>query len=385
MSPDAPPQHRVALPPVRRAHLDELRAFGPIAQHATLAVPDAAHGSCTDDVARGLEVDLMHGGVIGWERVEASAWSGLTYLGEAIDAGSGRFVNFRDVDGRWLEAVGSEDAQGRAILALGRAVASAPERSFRDAAMQVLLRALPCAGELRAMHARASALIGCAYASEAGPTRDAGPSHAVGARLADSLAADFAPVAASDTWPWPEVSVTYESALMPRALIIGGRLANDPRLIETGLAVLGWITGAAVSDGGHLSPVGNHGWWVRAGSRARFDQQPIEAASFVLAAEAALDATGDGRHLDDAERAFAWFTGHNDGGIVVADPGRGGCRDGLGADGCNENQGAESTLAWLVSVERIRVMRRALPGREPDSFAGRQPGWPAIRSSGSSR
>jgi hypothetical protein len=156
--------------------------------------------------------------------------------------------------------------------------------------------------------------------------------------------------------------VTYESALIPRALITGGRLVNDARLTETGLAVLGWLTGAAVGDAGHLSPVGNRGWWARAGRRARFDQQPIEAASFILAAEAALDATGDPRHLADAELAYAWFMGRNDGGVVVADPERGGCRDGLGADDCNQNQGAESTLAWLASVERIRVMRRRSSG-----------------------
>ena len=151
--------------------------------------------------------------------------------------------------------------------------------------------------------------------------------------------------------------MTYESALIPRALVVAGRWTADRRLLDAGLAVLDWLTRTAVAPAGHLSPVGNRGWWPRGGPRARFDQQPIEAAAFVHAAEAALEATGDVRYLADAERAFGWYLGWNDVGTVVADAARGGCHDGLGPDGCNVNQGAESTLAWLAAVERIRIMR----------------------------
>ena len=185
MSPDPGELERTDLPPVRRAHLAALRALGPIAQHATFTTPDPAHGSCTDDVARALEVDLMHGEVIGWEAVEAAAWEGLTYLDDAIDGTRGRFRNFRAVDGGWLERVGSEDSHGRAVLALGRAIAMAPERSFRDAAAGIFRRALPGTVRLRAMHARASAVIGCAYASRADRLVGGEPAWlAVGARLA---------------------------------------------------------------------------------------------------------------------------------------------------------------------------------------------------------
>ena len=149
-------------------------------------------------------------------------------------------------------------------------------------------------------------------------------------------------------------AVTYESALMPRALIVAGRWTADRVLTETGLGVLDWLVRTAVAPGGHLSPVGNRGWWPAGESRARFDQQPIEAVSYIHASEAALEATGDPRHLSDAERAFGWYLGWNDVGLVVADPEGGGCHDGLGPRGLNRNQGAESTLAWLAAVERIR-------------------------------
>ena len=118
MSPDpaaGPAEPVLALPPVRRAHLAELSSLGPIGQHAVGPRPDPAHGSCTDDVARALEVDLLHASVIGWEAVEGSAWDALRYLDEAVDENSGRFRNFRSVEGDWLEAIGSEDSHGRAV------------------------------------------------------------------------------------------------------------------------------------------------------------------------------------------------------------------------------------------------------------------------------
>ena len=146
MSPDpaaGPAEPVLALPPVRRAHLAELSALGPIGQHAIGPRPDPAHGSCTDDVARAMEVDLLQAAVVGWEAVEGSAWNALRYLDEAVDEDSGRFRNFRSVEGEWLEPVGSEDSHGRAVLALGRAMSPAPDRAFRTDAAGVFRRALP--------------------------------------------------------------------------------------------------------------------------------------------------------------------------------------------------------------------------------------------------
>jgi hypothetical protein len=370
-APDAVSASPPRLPPVRRAHLVELRAFGPIAQHAIGTRPDPDHGSCTDDVARALEVDLLHGGVIGWEAVEGAAWEGLRYLDEAVDERSGRFRNFRSVEGEWQERVGSEDAHGRAMLALGRAMATAPDRSFRVAAAGVFRRALPGTVGLTALRARSSALIGCALASSGDQATEVRAAWlAVGARLAASLADEVEPVAASPDWRWPEPVLTYEAALVPRALILAGRWTAERRLTDAGLAVLDWLSRTATTADGHLSPVGNLGWWPRGSARARFDQQPIEAAAFVHAAEAALDLTSDPRYLEDAERALGWFLGRNDLGVAVADAARGGCRDGLQADGCNENQGAESTLAWLAAVERLRVIRGRWSAAAPRRSSG---------------
>ena len=366
------------LPPPRRSHLRALAAIPPIAQHAQLTSPRLDHGTCTDDVARLLEVDVLHAAELGWPAVSASAWVALRFLGEALQDRTRRFLNFRDARGRWLELeAGSEDAHGRAVLALGCAIATAPDGRVRAAAADIFDRALPGTRGLTFLHARASAAIGCAWAA----TADDRPAWVSAARdLAADLAATFEPVAGSSAWPWPEPVVTYESALMPRALIVAGRWLGDEAIVERGLAVLDWLATAATADR-RFSPVGNAGWWPRGGPRAAFAQQPIEASSTLLAADAAFDATGARIYADLAERAYGWFLGANDLGAMVADPARGGCRDGLEPGRANLNQGAESTLAWLLSVELIRRLRRrrspVATGRPAVSGPSRRPSPPA--------
>ncbi len=152
--------------------------------------------------------------------------------------------------------------------------------------------------------------------------------------------------------------MTYENALLPRALIVaGGALAAD-HMVRTGLNSLDWLIDAQTASDGHLSPIGN-GWWPRDGEMSHFDQQPVEATALLLAAEAADVASADGRYRGAMERSYAWFLGGNDLGLVMADPARGACRDGLTPEGANMNEGAESTLMWLIAAEHIRALRGA--------------------------
>jgi hypothetical protein len=97
-------------------------------------------------------------------------------------------------------------------------------------------------------------------------------------------------------------------------------------------------------------PIGNRGWYKRDGPQARFDQQPIEAEATVAACCEAFSHTADPRWLKGLATAFSWFTGQNVAGTSVYDSETGGCRDGIGPDGINQNQGAESTLAWLCAL-----------------------------------
>ena len=353
--------------PVSRVHLDELTDSVGIMQHAIGRRPDPAHGYCVDDVARALIVDLLHGAELGWPAVAPSVARSMAFLEAAFDADRGRFRNFRDVDGHWLEAFGSEDAHARAVLALGEASASAQDPRVCAAAAALFERALPATLRLTYLRPLAAAVIATDAAIRAG-SRDAVealPRLAAAVWLLTESGRRLSAVA----WPWPEPILTYENGLIPRALIVAGDRLGDIAMVDRGLRLLDWLVSVQTSPDGHFSPIGNDGWWPQGGPKAQFDQQPMEATALLLAAEAAFEATGESRHRVTMEWAYGWFLGRNDGGRSVALPVTGGGHDGLTPGGVNLNQGAESTLMWLIALERIRLARRARAGRRPGGVA----------------
>ncbi|MFV2063541.1 MAG: hypothetical protein ACC726_08500 [Chloroflexota bacterium] len=325
-------------------------------QHAQGARPDPDHGYCTDDVARALQVDLLHQRELGWEAVEPSAARNLEFLVQAFADSSGRFRNFRRSDGAWLETPGSEDANARALHALGEAIVSAPVSAVRTNAIALFERALPTASQVSSLRPRAAVLLACDAAVRGGMH---GEVLEVFQRVSDELRSAFETCGATSDWPWPEAVVTYENELPEKALIIGGQRLDRARMVQAGLRVLDWLIDAQTTKDGHLSTVGNAGWWPRDGQKARFDQQPISATALLLAADTAYAVTGATRYKDAMEVAYAWFTGRNDAHAWIAEPGSGACCDGIGPAGVSENQGAESTLMWLIAVEHIRIMRTA--------------------------
>jgi hypothetical protein len=192
------------------------------------------------------------------------------------------------------------------------------------------------------------------------------------ARFARGLDRRFRATASSD-WFWPEDTLTYENGLLPRSLIVAGLRLGSMDMVGTGVQALDWLLRVQTSAGGHLSPIGNE-WWARGGVRSRFDQQPIETTALLLAAEAALEATGASRFAAAMELAYGWFLGHNDLGLSVAHPARGAGSDGLTPGGVNTNEGAESTLMWLVAAEHIRAHRARPAAVAPSAPAARARG-----------
>jgi len=323
-----------------------------ILQHAIGSRPDPAHGYCVDDVARALQVDLLHGRTLGWAAVAHSAERGLRFLCDAFDATGGRFRNFRSIDGSWIGGLGSDDSYGRAMLALGQASATPLDGRLRGSAAALFDRALPAARDRTSPRAEASVVLGCAVILDSAPGgRPAAMLELLAHRLHDRFRRHATP-----DWPWPEVTVTYENALLPQALIVAGRVLASEAMTNAGLDTLDWLIDAQISPDGHLSPVGN-GWWRRGDEMSHFDQQPIEATALLLAAESVYAATGGAHYLAVMERSYEWFLGANDLGIDMADPVRGACRDGLTRTGVNTNEGAESTLMWLIAAEHIRAVR----------------------------
>ena len=342
------------LYPISRYHLDAITGPFGIWQHAAGTVPDEAFGYCTDDVARALVVDLLHRRELGWEQVHDAAWCSLRFLSQAFDPATGRFRNFRSQDGSWLEAAGSEDSQGRAMLALGVALVEAAEVAVVVHARSLFVSALPAMSRVTALRATASALIGCNAALHAGLRGETQQTFEV---LASRLRRAFTVAKVDHDWPWPEATLTYENALLPRALLVAGARLGDDDLRRTGLQVLDWLIRVQTTPEGRFWPIGNSGWWPRDGIRSEFDQQPIEATSMLLAAETAFHETSDERYLQVVKMAYGWFLGDNALGVPLADPVTGGCHDGLAQRGVNLNQGGESTLMWLTALEHVRRIR----------------------------
>lgn len=333
-------------------------------QHAQLAEPDPAHGYCCDDVARALLVDLLHGRELGWGAVSASIARNLRFLREAYDPTSGRFHNLRRDDGAWLDAPGSEDADARVLLALAETAASVPPGALRGAALGLFTRALPGVSQVSHLRPLATLVLACEVAVEADLTSGA---TVVGRRAGEALWKLFEPSAAGDAgegpvcetaWPWPEEVVTYENELPARALIVAGRRLRQPRMVRQGLRTLDWLIRAQTAPGGHLRTVGNAGWWPRGGPMAHDDQQAISTTSLLLAADTAFSVTGLVRYQEAMEMAYGWFVGRNDAHTWVAEPASGACGDGIGPAGVSRNQGAESTLMWLIALEHVRSARR---------------------------
>ncbi|HET9852894.1 MAG TPA: hypothetical protein VFP56_10350 [Candidatus Limnocylindrales bacterium] len=366
------------LHPTNRRHLAVLGGDLGIFQHARLSVPDPEHGHCVDDVARALEVDLLHARTLGWDAVAESTRRNIQFLEEAFDEPSGRFLNFRSVGGDWIGGPGSNDSLGRAMLALGETIAGAPDAHLAEQAIELFSRALKAAARVASPRAQASVVLGCAAVARSSALAGSAEARDLALRrdatemmrsLATGLHARFLE-RARPGWPWPEDALTYENALLPRALIVAGHRGRTETMVGIGLQVLNWLIDVQTAPEGHLSPIGN-GWWAFDGERSKFDQQPIEATALLLAAEAAYEATGDPRYRLAMERCYAWFLGSNDLGLRIAHPARGAGADGLTPKGVNRNEGAESTLMWLMAAEHIRALRAAEPRVMVPMQAGR--------------
>ncbi|BDG70467.1 glycosyltransferase family 4 protein [Roseomonas fluvialis] len=355
---------RAVVPTVNLAHLAQLLDPTGLAQHATLAIVDRAHGYCVDDNARGLilATQLTAGRTA---PAPAADLFGVTaaFVQHAWDAGAGRFRNFMAYDRRWLEAVGSDDSHGRAVWAVGTVAAKAADASYRAWAYGLLERSAPPVLALTSQRAWAFALLGIVEVLAVRPEdlRLARLRTSLAERLYDHLRGNRRP-----GWTWFEDIVSYDNARLPQALIAAGHQAGRAAWVACGIEALEWLCQVQTAEAGHFRPIGSGGFWRRGGERALYDQQPLEAAATIGACLEAWRVTGDGAWLTEAQRAFAWFLGNNDLGQPLYDPNTGGCCDGLLCDRVNGNQGAESTLAYLMSATELRA---AVAASKPSLFA----------------
>ena len=359
------------LPDLKMNHLLRMTDSTGVFQHAVFGVPNFSEGYCTDDNARAFILAVLLG-ELGEEPEEllGIATTSAAFLHHAFDTQTKRFHNHLSFDRRWLDDRGSEDCHGRALWALGIGVGRSPFRSFQMMAGQLFAQALPALSDFTSPRAWAFGLIGIhEYLNRlSGDSLVNQTRETLTGRLMDLLAGNARP-----DWCWFEEELSYDNAKLAHALILSGHSTGQPRVLERGLLALRWLNELQISENGHFRPIGSNGFYKRGGARANFDQQPIEAQAMVSACLEAYRTTSDFWWYEQAQRAFDWFIGWNDLGLELYSPESGGCGDGLHVDRVNGNQGAESTLAFLLSLAEMRLAQNMVASfREPISL-GKEP------------
>jgi len=345
------------LPTLKLDHLLRMTDATGIFQHAIFSVPNFSEGHCTDDNARAFILAVLLDELEEEPAVRPLATTYAAFLCHAFDRKTKRFHNHLSFDRRWLDEQGSEDCHARAIWALGLGVGRSPYRTFQVLAGQLFAEALPAVTEFTSPRAWAFSLIGIhEYLRRLSGDRLVNQTREM---LTARLMALFDKASQPD-WPWFEDELTYDNAKLAHALILSGRATGQQNVYERGLQALRWLAGVQTSENGHFRPIGSNGFYRRGGTRANFDQQPIEAHAMVSACLEAYRASSDAWWYEQAQHAFDWFLGWNDLGLELYASNTGGCRDALHVDRVNGNQGAESTLAFLLSLSEMKVMQNAV-------------------------
>jgi glycosyltransferase involved in cell wall biosynthesis len=369
----ATPKDLNRLPKLKLDHINALTDDTGMLQHAIFTVPNRGEGHTTDDNARALIFTVM------LERVGRDSpqedqsekherekpdlpvanFSAryLSFLEHGFNPIKGRFRNFLGYDRQWNEAAGSEDCHGRAVWALGTVLGRSSDHGLRRAAGRLFELSLSAVVEVYSPRACAYTLLGIQEYLDSYPgDRDAQKIRSV---LAGRLLAMYESIRRPD-WNWFEDILAYGNARLPQAMLLVGSACSDERMLSAGLDSLDWLMKTQrCQANGHFVPIGSQGFYRRGGEQARFDQQPLEAAGAVSACLQAYRVTGGSRWRDEAWSAFNWFLGDNDLQIPLYDSVSGGCRDGLHPDRANENQGAESTLSFLMSLLEMQVLQES--------------------------
>lgn len=338
---------RVPDPPF--SHLLRLSDEVGLVEHALGVIPDQRHGYCTDDVARALVVVLREPRPpAAIRRLEGLYFRFLSRMARADGSFHNRMSSAPAC--RYLDTVGSDDSNGRALWALGATAARSGSAARRLEARALFARAAP---GFDSAWPRANAAAALGAVDLLGAVPDDGPARDLLARAVRRLGDP----SRSAAWPWPEPRLHYENARLAEARIAAGVALRDDRLLQEGLLLLEWLVDTE-SRGNHFSFT-PHGGWAPDDARPGYDQQPIEAGAMADACARAYAATGRPYWADRCVRAAEWVLGANDAGVLLLDRESGGCRDGLERCRANANEGAESTLAMISALQQARAVQAA--------------------------
>lgn len=327
-----------------------------ILQHSIHAVPDRAHGYCVDDNARALMLMNRLDSTAEPHRSRMSA-TFAAFVESAWNDATGEYRNFMDYRRNWLEDVGSQDSCGRTLWALGATASEGCSPGIRNWAHGLFKRTAGSALNFTSPRAIAFSMLGADYMLRVDPSHD--DAMQILDRGASSLLAHYDD-ASKPGWLWFENILAYDNCRLAEAMIRAGVRLNRFDMTSCGLASMTWIFQQQTAPSGNFRPVGSESFGRYHETPLPFDQQPVEIWAAIDGAAAAFDVTGDAMWFVQAQRAYDWFGGANDRGVVVADPVTGTCRDGINPRGLNLNEGAESVLAYQLSTCAMRALATKL-------------------------
>uniref|UniRef100_UPI0032172638 glycosyltransferase family 4 protein n=1 Tax=uncultured Draconibacterium sp. TaxID=1573823 RepID=UPI0032172638 len=332
------------LPPFSLAHINRLTDDTGIIQHAKFGIPNLKEGYCLDDNARALLMVLMAYRQMKDIRALELSPIYLSYI-HYLQNADGTFRNFLSFNRIFLDEVGSEDSFGRTIWALGYLLDSAPNDAYYQMGRLVFFNASPNFEKLKSIRGIANTIIGISYYLKSNPSDESMTDRL--RKLANILIKHYVENQMPE-WNWFESLLAYDNGILPLALLHSAEILNDDEIRKTAVESMDFLTKHTLKDN-YLSIIGNENWLKKDGERSVFAQQPIDAMAMVLMYHQAYHLTKDKEYLNKLYASFLWFLGENDLRMSLYDFETKGCCDGLEHYGVNRNQGAESSLAYLIS------------------------------------
>jgi hypothetical protein len=343
------------LPKFKFDHLLTMMDTIGMYQRATFSIPNFIDGYCTDDNARCLILTvLLEKLEFTNKEIDSISSRCMAFIAYAYNSKKHSFRNFMTFDRKWTEDIGSEDSQGRAFWALGVCIGRSEKSKLQKTANNIWDDAINAVHSLKSIRSCAFTLLGIYEYLK----RLQGDTHISHLRdiLIQKLVHEFNHCA-SDDWLWFENVVSYSNAKIPHALILNSQNGKNKEALSIGLKSLRWLISIQTSEKNNFRPIGYNGFYKRNDKQAAYDQQPIEIYAMVSACIDAYLITKDDLWFKQAHTAFDWFLGRNDLGAPMYDPKTGGCKDAMLVDRVNENQGAESTLSFLLSLAEMQLMQ----------------------------
>ncbi len=332
------------LPDFSLDHIKRLTNDTGIIQHAKYGIPNLKEGYCLDDNARALIMLVM---AHDQQKIPAAIDLMPVYMSyiHYMQKDDGSFHNFFSFNRNYLDERGSDDSFGRAIWAVGQLMAAPPNDSYFQAAREIFHSAVPYFSKLQSIRGIANTIIGVTHYMKTAPG-DLGMLEKL--REMSNILVDHYEANQTNTWKWFEPVMTYDNAILPLALLYASTVVNDDKILTTAVNTMHFLSSTTLKNG-YLSVIGNQKWYEMEGEPSIFAQQPLDVMAMVLLFQKAWQVTGDKTYLDNMYTCFMWFLGENDLRMALYDHETKGCCDGLESYGVNRNQGAESTLSYLVS------------------------------------